>query len=327
MAQKHAFSVLAETKNGEFVRKDTVCRDWVKADGSTKYAPEAGRYHLYVANACPWANRITAIRKMKGLEDVIGLSIVGPFFQKTSTDPDDHHRGWTFEDPEAVPGTIPDTVYNCKFLRDIYNKLDPSVEKYTTPMLVDIKNNTIVNNESSELLRMLNSEFNSLAKNPDLDLCPSNLMEEIEKVNTWVYSYINNGVYRCGFATSQEAYDKASAELFEHLDKAEEILSKQRYLASNDHFTEADLRLFMTLVRFDPVYHLHFKCSKTPLREYPNLWNYTLEIYQMQGVGETVHMGHVIEHYYRSHTSINTYGIIPLLTIPDYTVAHDRARF
>lgn len=324
------------SEKGAFVRKDSTYRNIVKKGG--EFAPEAGRYHLYVSLACPWASRCVALLHMKGLEDVVGLSVTHPTWQRTRPDQDEH-TGWTFAAPGDAPfssstgfgsfscdGCIPDDVNGAKFVRDLYEKSNDTAGKYTVPVLWDKQSGCIVNNESSEILRMFNSEFNDFAKHPDLDLCPPDLADVVEEVNTWVYPNINNGVYRCGFATSQEAYETAFKELFAALDKCEEILGKQRYIAG-DRLTEADIRLFHTLIRFDPVYVVYFKTNKRFIREYPNLCNYTRDMYQTPGVAASVNITHIKTHYFTSHPRLNYYAIIPLGNDSEawWEQAHDRA--
>ncbi|GAB4823936.1 hypothetical protein N2152v2_010982 [Parachlorella kessleri] len=327
------------SKDGEFKRTPSVFRDWVQKGG--KFEPEAGRYHLYVSLACPWACRCVAALHMKGLQDVIGLSVTHPTWQRTRPDnAQDEHTGWTFRSPGDPPlssstgfgsfgceDCIPDTLNDTKFVRDLYQLANDTGGKYSVPVLWDKKERTIVNNESSDILRMFTSEFNDLAKNPELNLYPEHLRKQIDEVNEWVYPYINNGVYRCGFATSQEAYDKAFKELFDALDKAEGILSKQRYLAG-DQLTEADVRLFMTLIRFDEVYVVYFKTNKRFIHQYPNLCNYTRDLYQTPGVAASVNIRHIKTHYFTSHPRLNYYAIIPGGTGDSWwEQPHDRDRF
>ena len=309
-----AHTAMDETsKSGEFVRTASVFRNWVRATpkSSEDYPAEAGRYHLYVSYACPWASRCLFVRSLKGLEDVISLSVVGSVFEKTSSNPKDLHKGWTFLTAEQEAGCIPDEVMNAKTIRELYEMCNDTLGKYTVPVLFDKKTKMIVNNESAEIIRMFNVEFNAFAKNPSLDLYPEGLRKEIDAVNDWVYPNINNGVYKAGFAQKQQPYDEAVDGVFKHLDKAEEILSKQRYIASKDTLTEADVRFFVTIVRFDEVYHGHFKCNKKRLSDYTNISNYLRELYQMPGVAETVNMEHIKSHYHRSHPSINPFGIVP----------------
>ena len=288
---------------GEFKRKDSKFRNWVKADGSTPHQPEAGRYHLYVSFACPWASRTLLVRKLCSLESAITMSWVEPEWGP---------KGWRFAD-----GTD---------LIDIYLKVDPNFKgDETVPILWDKKLNTIVNNESRDIIRMLDEEFREIG-NSEIDLCPPDLKTEIDQTLDAIYEPINNGVYRAGFATTQEAYEAAVKELFGALDRYERVLAGQRYLCGS-RLTEADVCLFTTLVRFDPVYVGHFKCNLRCLREYPNLWAYTREIYQISGVSETVNFDHIKRHYYRSHENINPNGIVPLGPVLNFLAPHDRARF
>ena len=304
-------------KAGAFKRTDSMYRSWIKADGSSEFSPEVGRYHLVIAYACPWATRANAVRLLKGLDEAIDLTVVDPVFVRTRPeDDDDKHCGWFFrEDDKFMEATS---------VRDFYEKFTSNNDKFTVPILFDKKTNKIVNNESSEIIRMLNSEFNGIAKNPDLDLYPEAFRTEIDEVNSWIYPMINNGVYKSGFANTQGAYDIAVKELFDGLDRVEEILSKQRYITSCDAITEADIRLFMTLVRFDEVYTQHFKCNKKYIADYPNMENYVREIYQIPEIGKTVNMKEIKEHYFCSHPSINKFGIIAVGPGVDYSRSHDR---
>jgi len=302
-----------ETKStgGRFVRKESAFRDWIRADGSTAFAPEPGRYHLYVSLACPWAHRTLIFRKLKGLEDAVSVSIV---------DPDMLEQGWTFSD---APGAIPDDVNHAKHLHEIYTRADPSYTgRVTVPVLWDKKNGTIVSNESSEIIRMFNAEFGGIA-NDDADYYPEALVEEIDAINDFVYPRINNGVYRCGFATTQEAYEEAFDELFGALDEIDARLSGQRYLVG-DRITEADWRLFTTLVRFDAVYVGHFKCNRQRIADYPHLSGYLRELYQVPGVAETVDFHHIKRHYYGSHETINPTRIVPRGPELDLDAPHGR---
>lgn len=315
-------------KRGAFVRSESGFRECVQAAKDAKFPAESGRYHLYVSYACPWACRTLAARKLKGLEDAIDVSVVDPLFRPTKPEVDSH-KGWTF-DKESYAGSTGDKVYGASSIRELYEKLagEGVATKFTVPMLVDTKTDTIVNNESSEIIRMFNHEFDEFAKHPEVDLYPESLREAIDAVNAWVYPMLNNGVYRSGFAKSQEAYDEAVKEVFEALDRMEDILSKQHWLVGDGKvFTEADLRAFVTLVRFDPVYVTHFKCSKKTIREYPNLTNFMREIYQMPGIDSTVNMVHIREHYQLSHKSINPYGIVAVTADSTLDHAHDRDRF
>ena len=297
---------------GRFVRPAAKFRGRITADGSSGHAAEAGRYHLYVSLACPWASRTLVFRKLKRLDEVISLSIV---------DPRMGDEGWVFSD---YPGSIPDTLNGFTRLHEVYTAAKPDFTgRVTVPVLWDRDRRTIVNNESSEIIRMLNSEFDALG-DASLDFYPAELRAEIDAVNERVYDHVNNGVYRAGFATTQEAYEEAWRALFEELDGLEQRLSRRRYLCG-ERVTEADWRLFTTLVRFDAVYYSHFKCNRQRLVDYPNLWGYTRDLYQTPGVGETVNLDHIKRHYYWSHPSINPTRIVPLGPEIDFTAAHDRA--
>ena len=300
---------------GRFVRKDSAFRSWVRADGSTDFAPAPGRYHLYVSRACPWAHRTLIFRKLKRLEDVITVSVVHP-----TMGPD----GWSFENPDGTPGCVPDTVNGARFLHEIYTRADPSYSgRVTIPVLWDRERRTIVNNESSEIIRMLGLEFDAYG-DASVDLYPEPLRKEIDEVNAFVYPRVNNGVYRCGFATTQAAYAEAFEELFAALDELERRLGARRYLVG-DRITEADWRLFTTLVRFDPVYFGHFKCNRRRIADFPNLSGYLRELYQVPGVAGTVDFQHIKRHYYESHRTINPTGIVPLGPEIDLDQPHDRS--
>ena len=302
------------SENGRFVRSTTSFRGWIAADGSTDFPAEAGRYHLYVAWACPWAHRTAIVRKLKGLEDAVGLSAVGSFMG------DD---GWAFHDE---PGVIPDAVNGAHFLREVYAKADPGYTgRVTTPVLWDKEAGTIVNNESREIIRMLDTEFGGIAAS-DADFFPEDLREEVDATIDAVYQPINNGVYRSGFATTQEAYEEAVTELFDALDHRETVLGSRRYLCG-DRVTEADWCLFPTLVRFDAVYNGHFKCNLRRIVDYPNLWGYLRDLYQYPGVAETVNMDHIKKHYYRSHGNVNPTRIVPKGPILDFFTPHGREAF
>jgi putative glutathione S-transferase len=322
---------LAETsKTGEFQRRESAWRNWISREPGSKFPPEKDRYHLVVALACPWAHRTLITRAVKGLEDAISVSVVHPIWQKTRPGSEgDQHRGWIFGDPSgkplanvegrggpfpaAFPGNAPDPLFGFRSVRDFYDQSGDTEGKYTVPVLYDKKLNTIVSNESSEIIRMLNSEFNEFAKNPDLDLYPEadkDLQDKINSVNEWVYPNINNGVYRCGFAKTQSAYDQAIENLTDAFDRVESILGKQRYIAG-DAFTEADIRLFVTLLRFDEVYIVYFKTNTRSVANSPVILNYCREIYQMPGVKETVDMEQIKAHYFCSHPELNYYSIIP----------------
>eukprot|EP00299_Pterocystis_sp_00344_P001241 c11073_g1_i1.p1 GENE.c11073_g1_i1~~c11073_g1_i1.p1 ORF type:complete len:327 (-),score=67.63 c11073_g1_i1:25-1005(-) len=323
-----AATALQDVKAGGFVRQASAIRNWIKADGSTQYRPQLNRYSLIVSLACPWASRCLAVRVLKGLESVIDVTVVNPIFQKTSPDPLDQHSGWTFHhSPEFPEVGVDPSGNNLKTVREFYEKFFPGLTRFTVPILFDKETSSIVNNESSEIIRMLNSEFNEFAKFPEVDLCPPQLVEKIDEVNKWVYEFVNNGVYKSGFAQQQEPYNTAVHALFDALDKLEVILSQQRYLVSNTHFTEADIRLFVTLVRFDDVYVGHFKCNKKRIADYPNLSNYVRDVYQIPGIASTVNTKHIVHHYHRSHPSINPFGIVPIGPGVDFTEPHDRDRF
>lgn len=310
-----------ESNDGKFVRKDAGFRNWVTADGSAGpsgedgFKAEDGRYHLYISHACPWANRTAIFRKLKGLEQVIGLSIVDHFMGD---------EGWTF-DGEADGGTR-DHIHGYDRLHKVYTHAKPDYTgRVTVPVLWDKERDTIVSNESSEIIRMFNSAFGDFTED-DTDYYPDPLRDEIDQINDRVYHTVNNGVYKCGFATKQSAYEDAFVPLFETLDMLEDRLSRQRYLVG-DRTTEADWRLFTTLVRFDPVYVGHFKCNKKRIVDYPNLSNYTRDLYQIPGVSETVNMHHIKSHYYASHETVNPTRIVPMGPQIDYSAPHDRDRF
>lgn len=305
---------------GRFVRESAQFRNWITADGSAGptgdggFKAEPGRYHLYFCYACPWAHRALIFRKLKGLEDVISASPV---------DPDMLENGWEFG--AEADGTA-DPLFGADFLHQIYTRADPRYTgRVTVPMIWDRQRETIVSNESAEIIRMLNSAFNEFTDDRR-NFYPEDLQTEIDAVNAMVYDKVNNGVYRCGFATTQQAYDEAFDSLFRALDELEERLSTQRYLAG-DRMTEADWRLFTTLVRFDAVYVGHFKCNLRRITDYPNLRNYARELYQVPGVAETVNMRHIKRHYYYSHGNINPTRIVPRGPELDLESPHDRDRF
>jgi len=305
---------------GKFVRPDSICRNWVTKDGapgpsgSAGFEAEPGRYHLYVSHNCPWAYRTVLFRKLKGLEDLISMAISASSVKG---------EGWTYVEEE---GCVPDSVNQIKYLHEAYTKSDPHYTgRVTVPTLWDKKQNIIVSNESSEIIRMFNSEFNHLTGNED-DYYHEDLREEIDTINDDVYGNLNNGVYRCGFAASQEAYEEAYEKLFVCLDRMEERLSKQRYLVGG-RLTESDWRLFSTLVRFDIVYYGLFKCNKRHVYEYPNLWDYTLELYQYPGVAEVSRLDHFKRGYYAAMPKLNPLAIVPVGPDLDFTQSHDRNRF
>jgi len=301
---------------GRFVRKDSAFRSWVRADGSSDFAPAPGRYHLYVSLACPWAHRTLIVRKLKRLEDVISVSVVHPYMGA---------EGWSFENPDDTPGGIGDPVNGARVLHEIYTRTDPRYTgRVTIPVLWDRERRTIVNNESSEIMRMLEREFDAYG-DASLDLLPEPLRAEIDEVNAFVYPRVNNGVYRCGFATTQAAYAEAFEELFAALDQLDRRLAGQRYLVG-DRITEADWRLFTTLVRFDPVYYGHFKCNRRRIADFAHLSGYLRELYQVPGVADTVDFQHIKRHYYESHRTINPTGIVPLGPQLDLDRPHGRDR-
>jgi putative glutathione S-transferase len=313
----HSEWIDASRSGGVFVRPDSAFRDRVSADGSSGFAAEAGRYHLYVSLACPWAHRTLILRALKGLEHVISVSVVHPLM---------HDQGWSFAaaGTELPQGSTPDHLYAAAHLWQIYVKANPHYSgKVTVPVLWDKHTARIVNNESPEILRMLNSAFDALATRQLPDLYPPALQAQIEQWNERIYHTVNNGVYRAGFATRQDVYEQAVRELFDTLDVLEVHLSQQRYLCGRT-ITEADWRLFPTLVRFDAVYHGHFKCNLRRLIDYPNLWAYTRELYQWPGVAETVNLQQIRQHYYASHAKLNPTGIVALGPHLDWHQPHLR---
>ncbi|VAW63433.1 Glutathione S-transferase, omega [hydrothermal vent metagenome] len=308
-----------EITNGEFIRSKSSFRNWITKDGSAGSSGEAGfaaepdRYHLYISHACPWAHRTMIFRALKGLDNIISVSIVHPLMPEES---------WVFSE---YPGATIDHINGKKYLYENYQMVDPNFNGLVTvPLLWDKTRETIVNNESSEIIRMLNTAFNDFG-NAAVDFYPKALQKEIDEINKVIYDNINNGVYRTGFATTQKAYEKAFDSLFNTMDELEEKLSTQRYLVGNQ-ITEADWRLFTTLVRFDAVYYNHFKTNKKRLIDYKNLWSYTRELYQVPGVAETVNMEHIKYHYYASHHSINPTGIVPKGPKINFLQPHDREK-
>ena len=309
-----------KASEGRFEREDAGFRNWVTADGRAGpsgiggFKAEPNRYHLYVSLACPWAHRTTIYRKLKGLEDMISLSIVHPFMGD---------KGWTFAEGAGV---IADPIVKADYLYEVYIAAKPDYTgRVTVPILWDKKTNTIVSNESSEIIRMLNSAFDE-AGATDVNFLPKALLAEIDTINEFVYSAVNNGVYKAGFATTEAAYTEAVVTLFDALDTLEARLADQRYLLG-DTITEADWRLFTTLVRFDAVYVGHFKCNIRRIVDYPNLWGYLRDLYQVPGIAETVNIEHIKAHYYTSHANINPTRIIPVGPVLDFNEPHDRARF
>src|SRR5579862_4707352 len=308
------------TTNGRFVRPATSFRNFVTADGSPGpsgeggFAAERGRYHLYISLACPWAHRTLIFRDLKHLDDVISVSIAEPLYGKT---------GWEFGKGQ---GGTTDDVNGKSTLAEIYLMADPHYTgRVSVPVLWDKKRRTIVNNESSEIIRMFNSAFNAFT-NVHSDYYPAELRGEIDRINELVYGTVNNGVYRAGFATSQDAYEEAARAIFATLDQLEDRLSQQRYLAGKD-ITEADWRLFTTLVRFGSVYYSHFKCNLRRIADYPNLWNYLRDLYQQPRIAETVSIDQIKRHYYGSQRGVNPTGIVPIGPVIDFNAPHDRGRF
>jgi len=300
---------------GRFVRPQTRFRNWITADGSAGPSGEGGfpaarsRYHLYVALSCPWAHRTLIFRRLKALEDVVSMSVVEPI---------QHDNGWEFATPDAATGK--------QNLAAVYLLADPHFTgRVTVPTLWDKARRTIVNNESAEIIRMFNSAFDAFTP-VNTDYYPEELRAEIDRINARVYENVNNGVYRAGFATAQAAYEEAFRGVFAELDAIEQRLAAQRYLASR-RLTEADWRLFTTLIRFDTVYYSHFKCNLRRIVDYPNLSNYLRDLYQLPGVAETVNMDHIKRHYYGSQRKVNPTGIVPLGPALNFTAPHDRGRF
>lgn len=306
-----------KSTGGKFVRTEAQFRNWITPDGSAGptgsagFKAQAGRYHLYVALACPWAHRTLIFRAIKGLEQAISVSVVNPFMG---------NEGWTFD---AGEGVVADSVNHTDHVHQLYTLTQPDYTgRVTIPILWDKQNKVIVNNESSEIIRMLNSAFDSVGAQKG-DYYPESLRTQIDEINDFVYPRVNNGVYRAGFATTQPAYEQAVTELFDALNELEARLSGQRYLAGSQ-ITEADWRLFTTLVRFDAVYNGHFKCNLKRIVDYPSLWGFTRELYQWPGVEGTINMEHIKAHYYRSHPTINPTGIVPLGPVLDFTAPHNR---
>ena len=294
-----------KSTGGKFVRTVTQFRNWITPDGQAGptghggFKAESGRYHLYISLACPWASRTLIMRKLKGLENHISISIVHPLMLE---------NGWTFSDG---PDVIKDSLFKSDYLYQVYLKADPNYSgRVTVPVLWDKQTNTIVNNESAEIMRMFNTAFNNITGNYD-DYYPEHLQSEIDAMNDFVYPNINNGVYKVGFSTNQAVYEKEVTKLFAALDKLEEQLANQQFLVGNQ-LTEADIRLFTTLVRFDAVYFGHFKCNIKALVDYPNLWDYTKRLYNHAGIAKTVDFDHIKQHYYGSHKTINPTGIVPV---------------
>lgn len=307
------------SKDGAFQREQAQRRNWLTTDGKPGptgvggFAAEAGRYHLYVSLACPWAHRTLILRKLKGLESLIDVSVVSWLMLE---------NGWTFDQNLGSTG---DKLDHFNFMHQRYTADTADYTgRVTVPVLWDKQQNRIVNNESAEIIRMFNGAFDDLTGN-DLDFYPAPLRGEIDALNERIYPAVNNGVYRAGFATAQKAYEEAFDGLFEELDRLEQLLGANRYLAG-EYLTEADIRLFTTLIRFDAVYYGHFKCNLRRIADYPNLSNWLREIYQWPGIAETVNFEHIKNHYYGSHKTINPTGIVPKGPAQDFTATHDRER-
>jgi len=308
-----------KASQGRFVRSESQFRNWVTADGAagssgrTGFRAEPGRYHLYVAFACPWAHRTLIMRTLKGIEPLIGVSAVNSYMGA---------EGWTFA---PGPETIADAVNGVERIYELYTLADPHYSgRATIPILWDKRERTIVSNESAEIVRMFNSAFDGVGANGN-DYYPRELRAEIDEINAFVYANLNNGVYRAGFATTQEAYEEAALAVFAALDTLETRLSNRRYLLGG-RLTEADIRLFTTLIRFDPVYHGHFKCNRRRIVDYPNLWGFVRDLHQLPGVAATVHIDFIKAHYYRSHPTVNPSRIVPIGPALDYSAPHGRER-
>jgi len=302
----------ATDEDGEFVRQETVFRDRIRDDPDARFQPAGDRYHLYVSYACPWAHRTLLVRALKGLEDAITVDVV---------DPHREDDGWQFT--PGRDGCTPDTVNGSDYLREVYQAADPDVTcRVSVPVLWDTEEETIVNNESKEILRMLDTEMDDVATR-DVDLYPEGYRDEVDRIIEDIYEPINNGVYRAGFATSQSAYDEAIDDLFAALSHWDGILGEQRYLAG-DRLTEADVCMFTTLVRFDHVYHTHFMCNVTAIHEYDNLWPYLRDLYQTAGVAETVRLDHIKEHYYTTHPDVTPSRIVARGPDLDFEAPHNR---
>lgn len=298
-----------QATDGSFKRQADAFREWVRADGSTEYPAQAGRYHLYVSLACPWASRIVIVRKLKGLEGAIGMTVVDPVRDE---------RGWRFASGE------PDPLNGWAFLSEAYFATDPGYrDRVTVPVLWDTQRKRVVSNDDDEIMRMLESEFDAFATNPQLDLYPRELRGEIDELNALLYETVNNGVYRAGFATAQSAYEHAARRVFETLDAMEDRLAGRRYLFGGRP-VESDWRFFVTLVRFDPVYYGHFKCNLRRIADYPNLFGYLRDLYQIDGIAETVDFDQIKRHYYYTHDDINPTRIVPIGPIMDLTAPHGR---
>ena len=298
-----------KSASGAFVRKAAMFRDFVASNGSTEYLPESGRYLLYISYACPWACRCLAYIKIKGLEDAIRVAVVAPVWQRTKPSTD-NHKGWVFDD--SVEGATADPIFGAKTMREVYEKSKggETAARFTVPVLFDTKSGRIVSNESSEIIRMLNTEFNAFAKHPEIDLYPTEHRAEIDAMNAEIYAAINDGVYKCGFAEQQAPYDEASAALFAALEKYDALLATRRFLVGSV-ITEADIRFVQTLLRFDEVYVVHFKTNSKPIRYFSHLAPYLADVYQSASLASTVNMHHIKHHYFLSHPELNPAGIVP----------------
>jgi putative glutathione S-transferase len=311
-----------QSESGEFQRQEDAFREWISNDGSTPYAAAADRYHLYVSLACPWASRTVIFRKLKGLEEAIGMTVVDPIRDE---------EGWAFRDPSGkIPPGVPfestDPVNGFHFLSEAYAATDPNFDgRVTVPVLWDNVTKKIVNNCEDDICRMFNDAFSAVAQNKDIDLFPKQIEDEHTKLSDFIYENVNNGVYKAGFATRQRPYEISCRKLFEALDQLEPRLSKSRYLFDN-RIVEADWRLFCTLVRFDVVYHGHFKCNVRRIIDYSNLQGYLMDLYQHPGIAETVNFDHIKRHYYMTHTEINPTRIVPMGPAIDLTKLHGREK-
>ncbi len=298
-----------------FVRQKDAFRAWIRADGSGDFPVAAGRYHLYVSLACPWAHRTIVVRRLKGLETAIGMTIADPIR-------DDEH-GWAFRD---VPGATRDPINGFAYLREAYLATDPSyADRVTVPVLWDTETKRMVSNSDDDIMRMFECEFDAVADRPKLDLCPAGFRDEIDALNERLYESVNDGVYKAGFATSQEAYERAAHAVFTTLDELEERLARRRYLFGTST-VETDWRLFVTLVRFDAVYFGHFKCNLRRIIDYPNLYGYLRDLYQIDGIAQTVSFDHIKRHYYMTHESINPTRIVPIGPLQDLFTPHGREK-
>ncbi|OLE10408.1 MAG: glutathione-dependent reductase [Verrucomicrobia bacterium 13_1_20CM_3_54_17] len=309
-----------QTKSGEFERQPDAFREWVSNDGSTSYPTAAGRYHLYVSLACPWASRTVIFRKLKGLEEAIGMTVVDPIRDE---------EGWAFREPSGkiLPGApfeSTDSINGFQFLSEAYKATNPDYnERVTVPVFWDKQTKKIVNNCEDDICRMFNDRFNDFSRNKDVDFFPREIEKEHAKLSSFLYDNVNNGVYRAGFATRQRPYEIACRRIFEALDDLEERLSKSRFLFDNQ-IVEADWRFFCTLIRFDVVYHGHFKCNLRRIVEYSNLQGYLMDLYQQPGITDTVNFDHIKRHYYMTHTQINPTRIVPIGPVLDLRKPHNR---